>query len=161
MSLSAALASVEQISSALQAEIARARSQRMLIRGLDAGGLLAYAQARGAANTRLGELEAALATALRAGAHALGRTTLGLDDLRALPQPEARALADGLTEVRALAAALHELDGMNRLLAERALACVRGYLDAVVPRVSAYDRKGARSGEAAGGRSLSTASRMA
>jgi hypothetical protein len=160
MSLSAALASVDQIRSALKDEVARARSQRMLIRGLDAGGLLAYAQARAGANAQLGKLGAALATALLGAAHTLGRTTLGLDDLRALPAPEAHDLAEGLTEVRALAAALHELDGMNRLLAERALACVRGYLDAVVPRVSAYDRKGARSGESAA-RGLSTASRMA
>jgi flagellar hook-associated protein 1 FlgK len=159
MSLPAALTFVEEIRAALQAEITRARAQRTLIRGLDAAGLLAYAQARGAANARLGELQAGLGHALGAAAATLGRKTLGLDDLRALPQ--GRALAEGLGEVRALASALHELDGLNRVLAERALSCVRGYLDAVVPRVSAYDRKGARSGDTSAGRGLSTASRMA
>jgi hypothetical protein len=92
---------------------------------------------------------------------------LGLSDLRALPAREGRPLAEALAEVRALASALHELDALNRLLSERALLCVRGYLDAVAPPVSAYDRYGGRAGRQASdgrgptGPTLTTASRMA
>jgi hypothetical protein len=166
MSLAVALGQAEEIRALLKAEVERARSQRKLIRTLDAAGMLSYAQARGAANTRLAALEAALAESLRAAAQ--GRPTLALADLRGLPGREARPLADALAEVRALACALHELDALNRFLAERALTCVRGYLDAVSPPVAAYDRYGGRgvrtsvrAADAGGLPSLSTASRLA
>ena len=45
--------------------------------------------------------------------------------------------------MRALAAALQELDALNRLLASRALACVRGYVNALTGPPTAYDRRGA------------------
>jgi hypothetical protein len=145
---------VEQMRAALEGAVARARAQRLLIRKLDSAGLLRDAELRAAFNTRLAELEAALAVELKAGA---AGAALSLQSLRALPGPEGRGIADGLAEVRALAGALAELDGLNRLLAERALACVRGYLDAVAPRTSAYDRRGALTGATA----VTTASRIA
>ncbi len=49
-----------------------------------------------------------------------------------------------LGEIRALSGALRELDVFNRTLCERALACVRGYVNAVRPTPTAYDRRGAR-----------------
>jgi hypothetical protein len=53
-------------------------------------------------------------------------------------------LAHILAEVRALAGALQEIDRLNLALAGRALACVRGYVEALQPKPRAYDRRGTR-----------------
>jgi hypothetical protein len=57
---------------------------------------------------------------------------------------EAEALAACLSDVRALTGALAELDRLNLMLAGRALACVQGYLTALAPAPTAYDRRGGR-----------------
>jgi hypothetical protein len=61
----------------------------------------------------------------------------------AAPEPGAR-LARVLADVRALAGALREIDGLNAALARRALATVRGYVDALSPEPRAYGRAGSR-----------------
>jgi hypothetical protein len=155
--LARAIGIVVEMRAALEAEVVRARKQRMLIRNLDADGLFKSAQARAGFNARLATLETDLAEELRHAALAAGLGTLTLESVRCLPPPAGAMLADGLGEVQALGSALHELDALNRILSERALACVRGYLDAVAPKSSAYDRRGA----ATSGPALPTASRVA
>jgi len=76
----------------------------------------------------------------------LGLTEVTLEKLRALAPRQGEALSRILSDVRALAGALQEVDRLNLQLAGRALACVRGYVEALQPTPRAYDRRGARAG---------------
>lgn len=131
-----------RIRDALQAELGEARQQRVLVRQLDVQGLFERARRRGEFNLRLAELQDTLGTALRESAAELGVERVTTDVLHTSGIALARALADALSELRASAQALQEIDGMNQVLAKRALACVRGYLSALSPRASVYDRHG-------------------
>jgi hypothetical protein len=156
-SLASALEVAEAMRRALETEVVRAREQRALIRKMDADGLLLRAERRAAFNTELAALELRLAEALRGAAEELGASEVTFDALAARAPRETAAVTSRLDEVRALAAALRELDGANRALAERALVYVRGHLGALVPKSAAYDRRGAATAEA----DLSTSSRTA
>jgi hypothetical protein len=145
----------ERMREALAAEVGRAREQRLLIRKLDADTLFKRAQARAEFNVALGQCEADLATELAAAGAKLGLAEVSIDSLRARIPQEARKLADSFAQVRALAAALQELDALNRHLAGRALACVRGYVNALTGPANAYDRRGLSTARS----TLSTASR--
>jgi hypothetical protein len=132
----------EQMREALAAEVGRAREQRLLIRKLESDKLFQRAQLRAAFNVTLVQLETELAHELAAGAGTLGMREVSIEGFRAhLPQ-EARKLADSFAQVRALAAALQELDALNRQLAARALSCVRGYVNALIGPANAYDKRG-------------------
>lgn len=144
MSLPHAVIVAARLRDALAAEVEEARGERRLLRTLDSAALLARATARAAFLAESQGLERELAAHLARAAGALGLATLTLDGLAAAAPAEGGALARTLGEVRALAGALHEIDALNRALAGRALACVRGYVDAVAPTPRAYDRRGHR-----------------
>jgi hypothetical protein len=132
----------EQMREALAAEVGRAREQRLLIRKLESDKLFQRAQLRAAFNVALVQLENELGHELTAAAQKVGMREVSIEGFRAhLPQ-EARQLADSFAQVRALAAALQELDALNRQLAARALSCVRGYVNALVGPANAYDKRG-------------------
>jgi hypothetical protein len=133
----------EQMREALAAEVGRAREQRLLIRKLESDKLFQRAQQRAAFNVALTQLEGELAGEFRELGRALGLTEVNLEVLRVRLPNEARKLTDSFAQVRALAAALQELDALNRHLAARALSCVRGYVNALVGPANAYDRRGA------------------
>jgi hypothetical protein len=133
----------ERMREALTAEVGRAREQRVLIRKMDSDRLFASAQARGQFNITLAQLEMSLANSLAAAAQALGLREVTIENFRTRIPAETRRLSDIFAQVRALAAALQELDTLNRLLASRALACVRGYVNALTGPPTAYDRRGA------------------
>ena len=143
MELENALAAAGQLRDALAAEVERARNERQLLRTLDAGGLFARAAERSRFLAEAARLERELAGAV---ARAAGTTGPTIARLRERTPGKAEALALALSEVRSLAAALHEIDGLNQQLAQRALACVRGYVEAVRPTPCAYDRRGRRAG---------------
>ncbi len=147
----------EKIRGALAEEVERAREQRILIRTMNADALFLRAQARADFNVKLAEMERDLALALDAAGGALGLREITLEALRARAPGDGESLTATFAEVRALAGALHELDTLNRELAERALGFVRGYVNAVAGPPAAYDRRGA----AAAGPPLSTARRVA
>lgn len=153
--LKRAIEVTERMREALAAEVGRAREQRLLIRKLDADTLFQRAQARGAFNVTLAQLEGELGSELAAAGQKLGLAEVSIDGLRARVPGEARKLADSFAQVRALAAALQELDALNRQLAARALSCVRGYVNALVGPANAYDRRGLSTARS----TLSTASR--
>jgi hypothetical protein len=141
--LERAITTTETLRAALEAEVGRARHERVLIRTFDVQGLLERATARGELNALVAALERDLAGHLAGAGRALGLEEVTLEALAArAPEPAAR-LAASLAEVRSCAAALAELDDLNRSLTQKALACVRGYLNAVMPVASAYDRRGA------------------
>jgi hypothetical protein len=140
--LKRAIEVTERMREALAAEVARAREQRLLIRKLDSEKLFQRAQDRAQFNATLARLESELGAELAAAGQRLGLSEVSTDSLRTRVPGEARKLADSFAQVRALAAALQELDALNRQLAARALSCVRGYVNALVGPPNAYDRRG-------------------
>jgi hypothetical protein len=89
-------------------------------------------------------LEGELASALSRAAGALGLPAVTLERLRERAPRQAEILTHTLSDVRSLAGALREIDRLNLQLANRALACVRGYVEALNPSPRAYDRRGTR-----------------
>jgi hypothetical protein len=144
MVLDEALVSAEQLREALASEVEAARSERQLLRSLDSQALLRRAAARAEFQGRVARLEERLHGAL---ATAAGRLGLGVVTLASLAERDpgaGAALSRLFGEIRALAAALAELDRLNKFLASRALRLVRSYVEAISPAPSAYDRRGLR-----------------
>jgi hypothetical protein len=140
--LDKAISITNQIRKALEAEVNRAREQRALIRVMDVEGLVRRATLRAEFNTSVGQLQQQLMVRLAAVAAELGLPEMTVEAVRKkLPGPAAE-LSDSLAAIRSLAAALAELDDLNRLLGQRALSYVRAYLGAVNPTPAAYDRRG-------------------
>jgi glycosyltransferase A (GT-A) superfamily protein (DUF2064 family) len=127
---------------ALQAELESAREQRVLVRKLDVQGLFERARQRGEFNVKLVQMQDALGAALAGAASVLGVDRVTLDVLHTSGVRGASKVAQALSELRASAQALQEIDSLNQVLAKRALACVRGYLSALSPRAGVYDRYG-------------------
>jgi hypothetical protein len=127
---------------ALQAELNEAREQRVLVRKLDVQGLFDRARRRGEFNVRLAQMQDALGAALSAASSHLGVAKVSMDVLYTSGIKLARRVAQALSELRASAQALQEIDALNQVLSRRALACVRGYLAALSPRADVYDRYG-------------------
>ena len=127
---------------ALQAELEEAREQRVLVRKLDVQGLFERAGRRGEFNVKLAQMQDELGAALVATASVLGVDRVSLDVLHTSGIHAASKVAQALSELRASAQALQEIDSLNQVLARRALACVRGYISALSPRADVYDRYG-------------------
>jgi hypothetical protein len=144
MELENALETAGRLRDALSAEVESARRERQLLRALDASGLFARAAQRSRFLADVARLERELGLSLSHAAGALGLGEVTLDALRARAPEQGEKLARTLSEVRSLAAALREIDHLNLQLAGRALACVRGFVEAVQPAPRAYDRRGTR-----------------
>jgi hypothetical protein len=153
-----AIAVTHQIRDALRAEVDRARAERVLIRAMDVEGLMKRATARAEWNALVNQKQAQLSTELALVARAYGLSEVTIDGLRGIAPAPTERLAQAFAEVRALAAALAELDDLNRALGQRALSFVRSYLTALSPRPTAYDRRGMA--PAAGARSSTIVSRV-
>lgn len=137
-----AIAITNLIRDALRAEVERARAERGLIRAMDVDGLLRRAAARAEWNTVVNQRQAQLSSELGLAARVYGLTEVTIEGLRGVAPAATERLAQSFAEVRALAAALAELDDLNRALGQRALSFVRAYLSALSPRPAAYDRRG-------------------
>lgn len=142
-SLERAITTTEQIRDALASEIVNAREQRVLIRRMDVPALSVRAAQRAGFNEQLAALQRTLAADLAAVAQDLGLAEVTLEGLRLRMPVLGQKMSAVLAEVRALASALSELDGLNRMLGQRALSYVRAHLAVISPRPSAYDRRGA------------------
>jgi hypothetical protein len=134
---------------ALQAELGKAREQRVLVRKLDVQGLFERARQRGELNVKLAQMQDALSVALGEAARVLGVERVTIDALQSSGIGQARRVAQALSELRASAQALQEIDLFNQVLAKRALACVRGFVSALTPRAGVYDRYGGVSDDGA------------
>ncbi|HVR61594.1 MAG TPA: flagellar export chaperone FlgN [Polyangia bacterium] len=144
--LEEALTVVDSIREALEAEVERARQERALIRTMNVDGLVARANLRASFNDHVRGLQQHLARALAAAGAALGLNEVTVATLgAALPGPAAH-LDEGLAAIRSLAAALAELDDLNRILGQRALSYVRAYLGVLNPTPAAYNRRGSSTG---------------
>lgn len=140
----AALETARRLRDALATEIESARGERRMLRTLDASALFARAAQRSAFVVEVRRLERTLATRMQDLAGSAGHQPGPMPDAAADPLGPATALSDAIAEIRALAAALAEIDRLNGVLARRALAVVRGYVDALQPAAGTYDRFGAR-----------------
>jgi hypothetical protein len=134
---------LDHLRAMLEAELAQARGQRLLIRALDTQGLFERARQRSAFNAQLAQLERVLSETMEAAGHALGLTAVSLVDLRKAAPEASQRLDACMADVRVLASALREIDAVNLKLGGRALSRVRGYLAALAPQTVAYDRRGA------------------
>ena len=141
-SLERAIQTTEEIRDALAAEIDIAREERVLIRNMDIDGLFARAAKRNDFNVRTASLQQRLGAELGEVANGFGMTEVTLDGLKARAPGLGQRMSAVLAEVRSLAAALAELDSLNKLLGQRALSYVRAHLSVLSPRPSAYDRRG-------------------
>jgi hypothetical protein len=137
-----ALDVASEMRDALQAELGEARQQRVLIRQLDVQGLFERARRRGEFNLKLAQLQDSLSGALGQSAAEMGAEQVTADVLHTSGLAAANRLGERLSELRASAQALQEIDRLNQVLARRALGCVRGYLSALSPQASVYDRNG-------------------
>jgi hypothetical protein len=144
MDLENALETAARLREAIAGELDGARGERQLLRALDSDGLFARATQRAAFLGEVARLERLLAGTLGQLASTLGVPEITLERLRRLAPGPGLALADVLSEARALAGALQEIDRLNLELARRALAVVRGYVEAIQPTPRAYDRYGGR-----------------
>ena len=127
---------------ALAGEIERGRKQTLRLTALDAEAALEYVRARTCFTQKLAELEGELGARVAEAARALGLATFEVAELaRRYPEP-GRRLAESLASVRAAAAAVKRQDALNRLLAERARACVTAWLTALAGPAASYDRRG-------------------
>ena len=142
--LEEALATAYELRDALQEEVDRAQHEREILRTLDSDRLFAGASARESFNTEVARLEIELAAALERTAGAFGLEAVTIPRLARIAPADTARLARVLDEIRAQAGALAELDRLNIMLAGRAMACVQGYLTALNPAPSAYDRRGGR-----------------
>ena len=150
MSLEHAVASASGLRDLLAREVDRARAERKLLCRLDVPGLFTRAAERAAFVAEAQRLERELAAQLARSAHELTLREVTLDAIRASAPEAGGRLAELLREVRELAGALSDLDRTNHGLASRALACVRGHVEALAPAPSAYDRRGGRASSVAG-----------
>ncbi len=145
MDLENALETAGCLRDALAAEVENARGERQLLRKLDTGGLFARAAQRSTFLAEVARTERALVVSLSRAAGTLGMTEVTLERLRERAPPrQGQALTRVMADIRALAGALQEIDRLNLQLAGRALACVRGYVEALRPKPRAYDRRGTR-----------------
>jgi hypothetical protein len=149
MSFAAAAAVARDLREALAAEVERARGERRLLRTLDADRLHARAAERAEFLGVTARLERELAAELAGAAGRLGMREVTLQRIRLADPVHGAAVATAMAEVRALSGALAEIDRLNQDLARRAHACVSGYVDALAPVPSAYDRRGVRSRQGA------------
>lgn len=144
MVLDEAVRAAEELRDALAAQVEEARGERALFRTLDAPALLARAAARSEFNGKVIRLEGVLREAMASAAERLGLADSTVAAFASREPRGAAAFSRAIGEVRSLASAMAELDRLNQFLARRALRVVQGYVNAIAPSPSAYDRRGLR-----------------
>ncbi len=142
MPLDTAISAALALRDLLTAEVARSQAARAILRSMRADALFEFASSREAFNQRSSHLAADLAQAIGAVAQEQGRTDVTLNELQATWPQEGQQLAAALAEIRALSAALKELDDLHQQMAARALTFVRAYVSHLSPRPTAYTRRG-------------------
>jgi hypothetical protein len=137
-----AIATSQSLQKALDEEVARAQTQRELIIKFDSQALLERAAKRGRFNDQVKRLQSQLADALKGVSLEYGMPVVTIETLGSLMAEPTDRLAASLAEIRALAGTLKELDALNRHLAARANAMVKGYLGALTGASTTYNHRG-------------------
>jgi len=137
-----AIASSQSLKTALEEEVARAQTQRVLIKNFNSEGLLDRAALRLRFNGQVKVLQQELAKHLQGVAEEFGLHEVTIESLTLVRAEPAGRLAATLAEIRALAGTLRELDALNRHLAQRANAMVKGYLGSLTGASTTYNHRG-------------------
>jgi len=137
-----AIANSQGLKTALEEEVARAQTQRVLIKNFDSEALLERAALRTRFNGQVKFLQQELADSLKDVADEYGLSEVSIDSLTQVTAEPTGRLADTLGEIRALAGTLRELDTLNRHLALRANAMVKGYLGSLTGSSTTYNQRG-------------------
>jgi hypothetical protein len=140
-----ALVVCDALSSALQAEIHRGRQLGSALSRLDGEGILSFVSARTTFIDDAGSMQNELAAHLARAGRQLGLTEVTLVTLSAKAPDQAEALARAFSLIRELSQELKLNEQVHRQLLEKGLAIVNGYLSAVRPAGSSYDRRGSMS----------------
>jgi FlgN protein len=141
VTVAAAVTCAAELRLELEAEVVRAREERVVLRSLDGGRIQQRLEERLEFLQRAELLQQRLRVAQAAAANELGLAESTADAI-ATRSPRGKELAALLSDVRALASTLGELAALNQSLAERALGCTRAYTRAMSPRPAAYGRLG-------------------
>lgn len=141
MTLALAVDAAEALRDELEAEVARARDERVVLRSLDGIRIQQRVSERIAFAQRADRQQQKLAHAQRVAALALGLGDSSAESLARVVPTEGRVLLELVGQIRSLAAALSELSAFNQQLAERALRYTRAYVQAMAPRPT-YGRYG-------------------
>lgn len=145
MPLDPAISAALALRDSLSAEVARSQAARVVLRSMNTDALFEFATQRDAFNQTSAKLALKLTDAIAAVATEQHLADISMGELQAVWPFEAAQLASVLAEVRALSAALKELDELHQQLASRALTFVRAYVTHLSPRPTAYTRRGAPS----------------
>ena len=145
MELTDTLTHARSIKVLLEAELRRGGEERAALCSVNVATILAHADTRELFSARARTEVAAFQQKAAAALGLAGAGELTRDAVRAIAvkEPAAQPLHAAMVELAALAAALDQRYRQNRAVAERALACVRGYLAALAPGPVAYTRRGA------------------
>ncbi len=142
MGLPEAIATAARLRDLLTAEVERARGEREHLKNLDSAAIFRGAESRAEFNAYAAQLQQELADQLAAVGKERDLPQVTLEALAGFAPSDAAALSRTFAEIRSLAAALAEIDQLNRAIAERALECVESYLHALSNAPQAYDRRG-------------------
>jgi hypothetical protein len=142
MGLEQAIATATSLRECLAREVDRARTERQHLKNLDAQALLQGAEVRAEFNSNAARLQRDLSDHLADVANERNVSQMSLEALARFAPSEASLLSRVFAEIRSLAAALAEIDQLNRAIAERALACVESYMHSLSLAPQAYDRRG-------------------
>lgn len=144
MSLQKATQALLRLKSRLEREVADARDTREHVRRMDASAVLDRSQARAFFQEEMRMIEREVVLALTNAAKLAGVEPLKLELLEPSAPEECAYIRTLIAENRSLAAALAEVEELNRTLLERAHRLLRGYLGTVTQSraPTAYNRRG-------------------
>jgi hypothetical protein len=137
-----ALTSCDALVNALQAELTRGRQLGSALARLDGEGILNFVSARTTFIDDVGVLENELAAHLSRAGRQLGLAEITLSTLSAKAPEQAETLARAFSVIRELSHELKLHEQVHRQLLEKGLGIVNGYLAALRPAGTSYDRRG-------------------
>jgi hypothetical protein len=140
-----ALTVCETLVGTLQAELTRGRQLGSALARLDGEGILNFVSARTTFIDDVGLLQNNLALHLAKAGRQLGVGEVTLGTLSAKAPEQAEELARAFSLIRELSHELKLHEQVHRQLLEKGLAIVNGYLSALRPAGSSYDRRGSMS----------------
>ena len=147
VALDDALVVCDALVTALQGELARGRQLGSALARLDGEGILKFVSERTSFIDDVERLQNELGTHLAKAGRQLGLNEVTVASLSTKAPDQAERLARGFSTVRELSHELKLHEQVHRQLLEKGLALVNGYLSALRPAGTSYDRHGSTSGQ--------------
>ncbi len=140
-----ALTVCDALVNALQAELTRGRQLGSALARLDGEGILNFVSARTTFIDDVSRLQNELAAHLAKAGRQLSLSEVTLATLSSKAPDQAETLAGSFAIIRELSQELKLHEQVHRQLLEKGLAIVNGYLSALRPTGTSYDRRGSMS----------------